>query len=261
MKPSQRHLCVLILLLSLLAGLSSACDSSASERGITIATAASSRFAMEAFAQNFTQRTNIPTTVISGSSGKLTAQIRAGAPFDFFLSANKLYPEVLREGGFTLNAPEIFASGSLILWTKEEAPPQNLAAFLLSSTGKVAIANPNTAPYGIAAMEVIGNLGLDSALADRLVYGESIAQVNQFLTSGAAEMGFTALSAMPADQTNTLVNYAFINDSLYSPIVHSGVIIKHGNKQTAAMAISFGSYLKSAEARKIWHSFGYRMSD
>jgi len=246
----------LLLLLS-----SGACDSSrAAEGHLTIAAAASTRFAIEALCHDFEQRSNIRITIITGSSGKLTAQIREGAPYDLFISADEQYPISLRGQNRTVGPPEAFANGSLVLWSVSLDTTVALSDLRNDTVLRhLAIANPATAPYGRAAMEVLQKAAPEAATTNKLVYGESIAQVNQFISSGAAEAGFTALSVVLAPGMKQLGWFTRVNDSLHAPIVHAAVVIQTGNKEREATARSFLRYLHSEESGKILRRFGYTL--
>jgi molybdate transport system substrate-binding protein len=131
------------------------------------------------------------------SSGKLTAQIRSGAPFEVFLSADTKYPDELHKAGFAAQAPKVYAYGSLVLWSREKRDlPQNLRFLTGPQIARIAVANPKLAPYGEAAVQALTYYKLYPKVEKKLVFGESIAQVNQYVLSGAAPVGFTAKSVV-----------------------------------------------------------------
>ena len=167
---------------------------------LTIATAANMQFAMQELADRFSADTGIACNLTVGSSGKLTAQISEGAPFDLFVSADMKYPQTLYEGGLGVSPPRAYAYGSLVIWTLSETLEPDLGSLTQNVVQHIAIANPETAPYGKAARQALEHYGLYRAVQPKLVYGESIAQTNQFVISGAAEAGITALSAVRSPQ-------------------------------------------------------------
>jgi len=217
------------------------------------------QFAVEALQQDFSQRTGTPTTLITGSSGKLTAQIREGAPYDLFLSADLDYPKALDEQNLTLGSPEVFASGMLVLWAVKADSLTPFRELPNTSVRHLAIANPETAPYGRAAREVLEKIDSKGQLQDRLVYGESISQVNQFVFSGSAKAGLTALSVVTAPQLEEVGQYEIIPDSLYAKIWQVAAVIRSKDEKKMVAATAFQQYLQSNEARDILRKFGYRV--
>ena len=201
----------------------------------------------------FTRDTGIECEVIVSSSGKLTAQIVAGAPYDLFVSADMTYPETLHEKGFALQAPNIYAFGHLVLWTQKDL---SLAALTAINPEHVALANPETAPYGKAAEEAMHALGLDSLWQGRLVYGESIAQVNQFVSTGAADIGFTAQAVVMSPELAEQGKWMAVADSLYTPIAQGALLLK-GDQARREKALKFYEFLFSDAAKEILSKFGY----
>lgn len=226
-------------------------SSSKPEKKLLIATAANMQFAMAQLTQIFTQETGIACEVIPASSGKLTAQIAAGAPYDVFVSADLAYPATLCKKGYALDTPKTCAFGQLVVWFRKGQKPEQLHHI---SPKHVALANPETAPYGKAAKQTLQALGLDSLWQSKLVYGESISQVNQFVSTGVADMGFTAKSAVL--HLSHKGAWRAIPDSLYSPIRHGAVVLK-GGRAKRVHARQFYDFLFSQKAKEILHKFGY----
>ena len=158
---------------------------------LNIAVASNSRTAVEEIAMAFTDSTGIPCNIISASSGKLSAQIMEGAPFDLFLSADMDYPQDLWDQGYGQEEPWIYTRGVLVIWSMDSTL-LHLDSLSSSSIEKIALANPRNAPYGKAAMEAMGSAG--ETLNSKLVYGENVSQASQFLISDAAELVFTSKS-------------------------------------------------------------------
>lgn len=239
----------------------SACQST-NYQGITIATAANVQYAMQELIQAFTQKEGILCQTVIGSSGKLTAQIKAGAPYDLFVSANMKYPNALHQKGFTTSTPQVYAQGKLVLWTQQKnlnPSAQLLPQFLTQSHVKhVALANPKTAPYGEAALQVLQKKELAGKLKGKLVYGESISQTNQFILSQNAEVGFTAKSVVVSPKMKGKGKWVEINSELYAPIQQGVVLLKQSNPQKVAQARKFYDFLFSDTAQKILEKYGYQ---
>lgn len=232
---------------------------------LTIATAANMQFAMEALSTSFTTETGIECETIIGSSGKLTAQIKQGAPFDVFISADMKYPTVLYNSGMTTDAPKIYAYGNLVLWTTiPDIPFHNFAnciSLLASDTiHHIALANPKTAPYGVAAIEVLKHYKLFEKVESKLVFGESIAQTNQFITTQAAEVGFTAKSVALSPKIKNIGQWVAIESDIYTPIAQGVVILKQAENRLP-QSKKFYNFLFSAKAKEILDNFGYDVKD
>lgn len=236
------------------------CHSSSSSDKLLIATAANMQFAMEAISQAFSQESGIAIETIVSSSGKLTAQIKEGAPYDVFVSANMKYPQDLYEHGYTTKQPEVYAFGQLVLWTLKDSLPALVDLKNNTQLRHLAIANPRNAPYGRAAIEVLQHYGLYESWQDKLVYGESIAQTNQFILSEAADLGFTAQSVVLSPNVVGRGKWLPIDSSNYSPIAQGIVIIKKKNSSTER-AQKFYDFLFSKQGKEILSTFGYQIKD
>ncbi|HJV52314.1 MAG TPA: molybdate ABC transporter substrate-binding protein, partial [Noviherbaspirillum sp.] len=195
---------------------------------------------------------------VFNSSGKLAAQIMNGAPFDVFLSADMEYPEKLRQEGFATAAPKAYAYGALVLWTMNDLDLDNWQRVLASAAvHKIAVANPKTAPYGHEAIRTLAYLGLEQALASKLVFGESIAQTNQYIHSKAADAGFTAKSVVLAPEMKGQGKWIDLPRGAYQPIAQGAVILKHGQATSPQTARRFLDFLSSAKARAVLERYGY----
>jgi molybdate transport system substrate-binding protein len=237
-----------------------ACSAPRERATLTIATAANMQFAMEALTAAFTASSGIACEPVISSSGKLTAQIRAGAPYGVLVSADLKYPQALFDEGLATAAPRVYAYGTLVLWTQLPGQAPTIDWLLTDSVRHLAIANPLTAPYGVAALEVLDYYQLRPALAGKLVYGESIAQTNQFVRSGAAEAGFTAMSIVRAPGMRGQGRWLEIDPRLYTPIAQ-GVVVVRGAQAREAQAQQFVDFLFSAAAQDILQNFGYRVAE
>lgn len=243
------------LLYLILVGWTVGCHSPRGEK-LTIATAANMQFAMEAILEAFTAETGIACETSISSSGKLTAQIEEGAPFDVFVSADMKYPTRLFENGLSTGPPEVYAYGNLVLWSMIDGMKPAIELLADESVHHVALANPKTAPYGVAATQVLEHFQLTEKLNGKLVYGESIAQTNQFIISRAAALGFTAKSVVLSPQMKGQGQWIDMDPELYSPIAQGVVIIKHSDQQMPD-ARRFYEFLFSEKAREILIGFGY----
>jgi len=234
-----------------------ACNSEHKNK-LRIAVAANLQFVMPELVSDFSNRTGVECEIIVSSSGKLTAQILEGAPFDLLLSADMKYPEELYNRSFTLFEPDIYAYGNLILWTLDEDIKPELESLLSDKVSYIAIGNPKTAPYGISALEVIRSSGMEEKLNKKLVYGESIAQTNQFILSKSVDLGFTSKSVVMSKQMKGQGQWAEIDKKLYSPMAQGMVVLK-SRKAFETRAIQFRDYMLSSEGKEILHKFGYNM--
>lgn len=241
--------------LAFLAFLLSCCHTNNSSN-LRIATASNMQYAMKDLVKVFEENTGIQTELIIGSSGKLTAQIIEGAPYDILVSADMKYPNELHQRAKTKNKPRVYAAGKLVLWTLSETTTPSLKTLTESRIKHIAAANPMTAPYGKAATDIINQLNDSEEIQAKLVYGESISQVNQFIISQAAEIGFTSLSTVLSPQAVGKGIWKEMNDSLYTPI-DQGVVMIDRKKATHKSAEDFYAFLFSAEAKTILKDFGY----
>jgi len=237
------------------------CMEMAAAGTLHIATAANMSYAMKdlkALFEKESPRTHIE--VMIGGSGKLAAQIRQGAPYDLFLSANMHYPQKLFEMGVATDKPVMYAQGALVLLSKT---PKNyeigLGLLTSSMIHKIAIANPKTAPYGVAAVEALKKAGLYDAVKPKFVYGESISQTITY-TLRAADIGIVAKSALFAPKMRYFKagkHWIDVDASLYTPIAQGMVLLKRAAANAEAKA--FYDFMQRDEAKKILHAYGYRL--
>jgi len=236
--------------------LSQACSSEEKEPVLRIAAAANMQFAMAELVDSLQAATQIPCQLIISSSGKLTAQIKAGGPFDVFLSADLKYPQEIERAGLALYPPEVYAYGRLVLWSAKAKSTPSLDQLQDPNLRHLALANPQTAPYGRAAQEYLEQAGLWEDLQSKFVFGESIAQTNQFIVSQAAELGFTAMSVVTAPSQAQRGRWIEVPDSTYSPIAQ-GIVLLQTEKAPQA-ARDFLTFILSSQGQTILESFGYR---
>lgn len=221
------------------------------ENKLTIAAAANMQFAIKEICKNFTNTTGIECNIILASSGKLTSQIKQGAPYDIFMSANLKYPFNLHNDGYTVQKPKTYALGNLVLWSAYDTIIPNIEILKSNQIHHIALANPKTAPYGNAAMDVLRYYKLDSLLKDKLVFGESVSQVNQFVLSKASKIGFSNKSII----NKNIGNWMNIPKTVYSPIKQGMVILKHSTHKKNAHL--FYDFILSKKGQEILIEYGY----
>ena len=225
---------------------------------VLVAVATNFAAPMNAIAYEFARETGHLAKLSFASSGKFYAQIKNGAPFQVFLSADEETPAKLEQAGLAVAGSRFtYAIGKLVLWSADAALVDAEGEVL--NTGrynKLAIANPKLAPYGRAAIEVLTNRGLLAAVNKKFVQGENIAQTHQFVGSGNAELGFVALSQVTKEGRLTSGSAWVVPESLHAPIRQDAVLLAAGKDNLAAVALL--RYLKSDKARAIIKSYGYR---
>lgn len=225
---------------------------------ISVAVAANVQFVFDDLKAAFKQETGHELQASFNSSGKFVAQISNGAPFDVFLSADMEFPEKLYKDGYAMQAPKVYAYGALVLWTMKDLDLQQWqAALQQTKVSKIAIANPKTAPYGRETMRVLNAHKLEQTLQPKLVFAESIAQTNQYIHSGVADLGFTAKSVVLSPEMKGQGKWLELPRDVYQPIAQGAVILKHGKQQHAAVSQQFYDFIYSAKARAIFERYGY----
>jgi len=227
-------------------------------QNLKVAVAANLQSVIKALGQDFKQKTGIQIEPIVGSSGNLTTQIRNGAPYDLFLSADMAFPETLFKEGFSDKAPVVYAQGSLIICSNQDIGFENWERVLMTARiKKIAIANPAIAPYGKAAEEALKDKGILSDIRSKIVYGESISQVNTYISTGTAELGFTTLSLVKDPANKTPLYWKVIDPKIYTPIEQGMILLKTANANPGAE--KFYKYILSSAAKAIFEKFGYRV--
>lgn len=224
---------------------------------VNVAVAANFTAPMNAIAAEFARDTGHRAKLAFGSSGKFYAQIKNGAPFQVFLSADDEKPALLEKEGMTVAGSRFtYAVGTLVLWSAKAGVVDDSGAVLKGARfNKLALANPKLAPYGSAAIEVLTALNHINALQPKLVLGENIAQTWQFVSTGNAELGFVALSQVMKDGKVTSGSGWVVPGELHTPIRQDAVILASGKGNAAAESLV--KYLKGGKAKAIIRSFGY----
>jgi len=229
---------------------------------IRVAVAANLSYPMQKIKERFQKdHPHVNVEVISASSGKLTAQISHQAPFHIFISANMQYPNNLFEKGITTQKPTVITHGRAIGWSKKKLSSnllstKNLIALLQSDVVKnIAIAEPDLAPYGKAAQDWLKSQGIWEKLKNKLVYGENVGKVNQYVYAESVDFAFTAASA--SYFKNMSEKGSWIPLKQQKGIPHGGMVLNFGLENEKEASKLFFDYLLTAEAQEILDNFGY----
>jgi molybdate transport system substrate-binding protein len=222
----------------------------------TIAVAANFTDATRDLVPLFEQTTGHYVKVSFGSTGKLYSQIENGAPYEVFLAADDKRPAKVENDGLAVSGTRFtYAQGKLALWSSSPGLFKDGEVYLTQNAFKrVAIANPKTAPYGLAAQQVMEHLGMWDMLQSKIVRGDSIAQTFQFVATGNAQVGFVAFSQVKA-WSGVKGSFWEIPANYHGPIAQQAVLLKNGEDNPAAKA--FLEFLKSPKAREVITSYGY----
>ena len=240
-----------------------ACATAKAEE-VTVAVAANFTAPMQKIAQTFEQDTGHKALLAFGATGKFYAQIKNGAPFAVLLSADDETPARLEKEGVAIAGTRFtYAIGRLALWSKNPLLVDDKGQVLLSnatdknSFKKIAIADPKLAPYGAAAIEVLGRMDALAKLTPKLVQGDSIGQAFQFVMTENAELGFVALSQISIDGRITQGSAWVVPQNLYTPLKQEAVLLPLGKNSAAALALM--KYMRTDRAQAIIRAYGYTL--
>jgi molybdate transport system substrate-binding protein len=212
---------------------------------------------LKEIAAQFKRDTGNTLILISGSTGKLYAQARHGAPFDILLAADSKRPTLLElEGVGVIGTRFTYAVGALVLWSLESEKMHGKESLMQMRQSKLAIANPKTAPYGRAAKQTLESLGFWEKLQLQLVRGENIAQTLQFVVTGNAKFGFVAKSQVEDPSFKIKGSRWEVPVDMHQPILQQAILLKRGVANSSAK--DFLAYLNSSVAKKIMRSYGFR---
>jgi molybdate transport system substrate-binding protein len=220
-----------------------------------IAVAANFAGAMEKIVAAYQAHSGVRLRTVYSSTGTLYAQIKNGAPYDLFLAADALRPELLAADGLCA-APFIYATGAAVLWSKNKALAGEKRwqdVVVRAEVKKIAISAPETAPYGAAALAALKEAALLPRVADRLVYGQNVAQAFQFAYHGSATLGFTALALVRSDKGRAGIFWALPEAP---PVVQKGCLITSGVEPGATKI--FLEFFRQESTRDILNEFGYQ---
>ncbi len=226
---------------------------------INIAVAANVSYAIDELKAEFAKTNpDIKVQVTLGSSGKLTAQIKNGAPYGLFMSANMIYPQALYDDKIAITKPLVYAEGTLaLLSVKEQDFSKGLALLEDDRIVKIAIANPKTAPYGKAALEALKNASIYDTVKSKFVYGESISQTVSY-TMLAAEIGLIAKSSLYSPKMRQFkenINWSAVDPGLYTPIQQGIVLLRQSDDNREYR--TFYDFILSDNAKAIFKKYGY----
>jgi molybdate transport system substrate-binding protein len=245
-------------IISLIFFLGIVCDCDAEQ--INIAVASNALAAIKVIGSAFEKQTGHSVRISSGSTGKLYAQIVNGAPYDVFLAANEIEPKKLEQSSLIVpNSRFTYALGRLIVWSLDDSllKSANIKNVIVSkSVTRIAIANPKTAPYGLAAQQVLQQMGIWKALQSNIIRGENVSQAYQFTMTNNAQIGFVAKSQILNKLMSVKGSYQEVPENLYTPIRQQAVLILHSQHKMAAS--EFIDFIKSDNGTKILtEQFGY----
>jgi molybdate transport system substrate-binding protein len=226
---------------------------------ITVAAAADLNYALKEIAQKFESQTGKKVQITFGSSGNFFTGIQNGAPYDLFFSADIDYPRKLEAAGLTVPGTLYeYAVGTIVLWVPDESKlnlMQGLAVLTDPSIGKIAIANPQHAPYGRAAVAALHSAKLYDRVSPKFVQGENISQTAQFVQSGNADIGIIALSLAKGPAMSSAGRYYVIPSDLYPPIEQAAVVLKSAKDRAASL--QFLDFVKSHAGSEVLARYGF----
>ena len=228
---------------------------------VTVAAASDLTYAMNEIAANFQKETGCAIRLSLGSSGNFLTQIENGAPFDVFFSADIVYPKKLESEGLAApGSTYLYAVGKIVLWTRDDSHLDAKREFaVLQDPGvkKIAIANPEHAPYGRAAEQSLRKMGIYDAVKDRLVLGENISQAAQFVESGNAQVGILALSLARSPGMKEKGQYWIIPENLHAPIEQGAVVLRAAANPQGAR--KFLDYIKRPATAALLERYGFML--
>ncbi|TCV86732.1 molybdate ABC transporter substrate-binding protein [Sulfurirhabdus autotrophica] len=225
---------------------------------VNVAVAANFATTLEKLTKIFEAESGHKVLISSGSTGKLYAQIKLGAPFDVMLAADSERPQRMEAENLAVAGSRFtYATGRLVLWSVQPDKVDKEGRVLSQDTYRhLAIGNPKTAPYGTAARQVLEKMGLWEKIQPRLVQGEDIGQAFQFVVTGNAELGFVSLAQVKSAESKYPGSYWLVPDTFYQPITQQAVLLDRGRNNDAAIA--FLGFLKGKPAQAVIESFGYK---
>jgi len=230
---------------------------------ITVAAASDLQFALKEVASRFERSTGTQVRLTFGSSGNFFAQIGSGAPFDLFFSADSEYPRKLVEAGKADSGSlRVYGIGRIVLWIPQDSrldPSQGMKILLDPAVRKIALANPQHAPYGRAAVAALRYQGLYDKVSAKFVLGENISQAMHFVESGNVDAGFVALSLATAPPSRGKGRYWLVPQEFY-PVIEQAVVVVSASAKKATAA-AFLAYLQTPEIMELMKSYGFEQPE
>jgi len=227
---------------------------------VSPAVAANMKFAFEEIKDQFSKKTGYTVTPVYGSSGKLVTQIRTGAPFDIFVSADVGFADSIVASALNVDKPKIYAYGKLVLWTCKPIDLTKGIEILTDPAIKtIAIGDLKLTVYGPAAKKYIDEQGIWKTIENKIVYGENITKVAQFIASGSADIGFTAKSLVLADEMKGKGVWVEIDSTKYDSLPQAAVMLTYGEKHNQKITQELYTFLFSKEAQEILKKYGYKL--
>jgi molybdate transport system substrate-binding protein len=223
---------------------------------VRIAAAANLRYVLDELKEKYTgKNAGVKVEITYGASGGLVQQIINGAGYHLFMAADKTLPEKLKEQGYVSGEIKVYAYGKLVLWSNRVDVTKGFDILTDKSVNKIAIANPEAAPYGERAVQCLKYYGLYDKVKDKIVYADNISQAAQFAQTGNAEAGFLALSLALAPEMKG--NRYEIDSKSYQPIEQAMVLVK--SRENNPEAARFMKFILSSENRMIFEKYGYNV--
>jgi len=250
--------------MSLLSAAPTLAQSATNSRELVVAAAADLNAALTEIADHYEKQTGVEVKLSFGASGALTQQIQNGAPFDIFFSADMDYPRKLISAGEADGASLYqYAVGKLVLWVPADSSldveHKGMSVLLDPAVKKIAIANPQHAPYGRAAVAALKHAELYDQVSDRLVLGENVSQAAQFAESGNAQVGFVALAHTVSPAMRGKGRYWEVPAEDYPPLTQGVVVLAHS--QHKKYAAEFLAYIRTKETAELLRKYGFTLPE
>jgi len=227
---------------------------------IKVAVAANMKFAFEDIKTAFSRKTGYEVTAVYGSSGRLVSQIKNGAPFDLFISADTYFADSICVSGLNAGKPKIYAFGKLVLWTVKSLDlSKGISLLTDSSIRTVAFGDMKLTVYGPAARDFLKKVNLWDNIKEKAVYASNIPHVAQFIVNGSADIGFCAKSIVLSKEMNGRGKWIDIDSSMYNPLPQSAVILRYGEKNHSEITHALFNFLFSDDPRDILINHGYKV--
>lgn len=229
---------------------------------VSVAAASDLKFALDSIISVYQkQHPSEKIQVTYGSSGKFFEQIQYDAPFDLYFSADVSYPQKLKEQGFAISEVKTYGIGRIVIWSKKINPNiEKMNSLLNPKLNKIAIANPDHAPYGEKAKESMQYYKIYDQVKSKFVYGENISQTAQFVELGAADIGIVALSlALSPTMKKADGKYYVIPEKSHQPLEQGYVVLKHAKKNPNA--VKFYNFVATPAAIAILTHFGFTQKE